>query len=167
MALLSIRLWPDPVLRARSTEVEVFDEDLARLASDMVATMYAAPGVGLAAPQVGVGKRLAVVDISVGREPGKVRVLVNPRILESSGSQVDNEGCLSIPDFTERVERPERVLLEAQDVKGEKFQIEAEGFEARAFCHEIDHLDGVLFVDHLRGLRRDKARRFLKRMQEG
>jgi peptide deformylase len=167
MALLSIRLWPDPVLRARSTEVEVFDEDLARLASDMVATMYAAPGVGLAAPQVGVGKRLAVVDISVGREPGKVRVLVNPRILESSGSQVDNEGCLSIPDFTERVERPERVLLEAQDVKGEKFQIEAEGFEARAFCHELDHLDGVLFVDHLRGLRRDKARRFLKRMQEG
>lgn len=167
MALLPIRLWPDPVLRARSSEVEVFDEDLGRLVDDMVATMYAAPGVGLAAPQVGIGKRLAVVDISVGREAGRLRVLVNPRILERSGSQIDNEGCLSIPDFTERVERPERVLLEAQDLKGENFRLEAEGFEARAFCHELDHLDGVLFVDHLRGLRRDKARRFLKRMTEG
>lgn len=167
MALLPIRLWPDPVLRAPASPVEAFDDDLARLVDDMVTTMYSAPGVGLAAPQVGVGKRLAVVDISVGREQGKVRVLINPRILEKSGSQIDTEGCLSIPDFTERVERPERVLLEAQNLQGETFQIEAEGFEARAFCHELDHLDGVLFVDHLRGLRRDKARRFLKRMTEG
>lgn len=167
MALLPIRLWPDPVLRAPASKVEVFDDELARLVDDMVKTMYAAPGVGLAAPQVGVGKRLAVVDISVGREAGYLRVLVNPRILEKSGSQIDNEGCLSIPEFTEKVERPERVLLEAQDLAGERFEIAAEGFEARAFCHELDHLDGVLFVDHLRGLKRDKARRFLKRMAEG
>ena len=167
MALLPIRLWPDPVLRASAAKVEVFDEELRRLVDDMVATMYAAPGVGLAAPQVGVSRRVAVVDISVGREPGRLRVLINPRILGRSGSQIDNEGCLLIPEFTERVERPERVLLEAQDVKGELFEIEAHEFEARAFCHELDHLDGVLFVDHLRGLRRDKARRFLKRMQEG
>lgn len=167
MALLPIRLWPDPVLRAPASKVEIFDEELVRLVDDMVATMYAAPGVGLAAPQVGVGKRVAVVDITVGREKGQLRLLVNPRILEKSGSQIDNEGCLSIPDFTERVERPERVLLEAQDLAGERFEIVAEGFEARAFCHELDHLDGVLFVDHLRGLRRDKARRFLKKMVEG
>lgn len=167
MALLPIRLWPDPVLRAPAAKVEIFDEELSRLVDDMVATMYAAPGVGLAAPQIGVSRRIAVVDIAVGREPGRLRVLINPRILERSGSQIDSEGCLSIPDFTEKVERPERVLLEAQDVHGERFEIEAHDFEARAFCHELDHLDGVLFVDHLRGLRRDKARRFLKRMQEG
>lgn len=167
MALLPIRLWPDPVLRAPASAVEVFDEELVRLVDDMVATMLAAPGVGLAAPQVGVSRRVAVVDVTVGREKGNLRVLINPRILEKSGSQIDNEGCLSIPDFTEKVERPERVRLEAQDLRGEKFEIEAEGFEARAFCHELDHLDGVLFVDHLRGLRRDKARRFLKKMQEG
>lgn len=167
MALLPIRLWPDPVLRAPAAPVEDFGEDLARLVDDMVTTMYTAPGVGLAAPQVGVSQRVAIVDVTVGREPGRLRVLVNPRILERSGSQIDTEGCLSIPDFTERVERPERVVLEAQDLRGERFEIEAVDFEARAFCHELDHLDGVLFVDHLRGLRRDKARRFLKRMTEG
>lgn len=167
MALLPIRLWPDPVLRAPAAKVDVFDDQLARLVDDMVTTMYTAPGVGLAAPQVGVGLRVAVVDVSVGRETGKLRVLINPRILQRAGSRIDNEGCLSIPDFTEKVERPERVVLEAQDLQGERFEIEAVEFEARAFCHELDHLDGVLFVDHLRGLRRDKARRFLKRMQEG
>ncbi len=122
MALLPIRLWPDPVLRAPASKVEVFDDELARLVDDMVATMYSAPGVGLAAPQVGVGKRVAVVDVSVGREKGQLRVLVNPRILEKSGSQIDSEGCLSIPEFTERVERPERILLEAQDRRRRTFR---------------------------------------------
>lgn len=167
MALLPIRIWPDPVLRVRCSKVEVFDEELSRLVDDMVATMYAAPGVGLAAPQVGVSQRVAVVDVSVGREAGKLRVLINPRILERSGSQIDNEGCLSIPELSERVERPQRVVVESYDLEGQRFELEAEDFEARAFCHELDHLDGVLFVDHLRGLRRDKARRFLKRMTEG
>lgn len=166
MALLSIKIWPDPVLRAPCSKVEVFDQELATLVNDMVATMYAAPGVGLAAPQVGVSRRVAVVDVTVGREPGMLKVLINPRIVERSGSQIDSEGCLSIPDFAEKVERPERVVVEAFDLQGERFELEAEAFEARAFCHEIDHLDGVLFVDHLRGLRRDKARRFLKRLQE-
>ncbi len=166
MSLLPIRIWPDPVLRAPGRAVEAFDESLAQLVDDMVATMYAAPGVGLAAPQVGLGLRVAVVDVSVGREPGRLKVLVNPRILERAGSQIDSEGCLSIPDFSERVERPERVVVEAFDSAGERVEHEVEGFEARAFCHEIDHLDGVLFVDHLRGLRRDKARRFLKRLAE-
>lgn len=164
MALLSIRLYPDPVLRTKASPVEVFDEELARLIDDMVATMYAAPGVGLAAPQVGISRRVAVVDTSVGREPGTLRVLINPRVVEKRGSQVDTEGCLSIPDFTEKVERPQAIRVEAQDLQGNPVAFDVEDFEARAFCHEIDHLDGLLFVDHLRGLRRDKARRFLGRM---
>jgi peptide deformylase len=167
MALLPIRLYPDPVLRQRAAPVETFDEELARLVEDMVETMYAAPGVGLAAPQVGISKQIAVVDTAVGREDGGLRVLINPRIVEQSGSQIDSEGCLSIPDFTEKVERPQQIKVTALDVHGNEQVFEVEEFEARAFCHEIDHLEGLLFVDHLRGLRRDKAVRFLRRLVAG
>lgn len=163
MAILPIRFVPDPVLRVRCPEVTAFDDDLKRLVDDMVDTMYAAPGVGLAAPQVGVEKRLALVDISVGQEDGRLLVLVNPEIVEESGRAVDSEGCLSIPDITEKVPRPTRVKVVAQDVDGERFELETEDFEARAICHEIDHLDGVLFVDHLRGLRKEKVRRQMKK----
>jgi peptide deformylase len=164
MALLPIRLYPDSVLRRRCRPVETFDDELKKLADDMVETMHAAPGIGLAAPQVGVDLRLAVVDLSVGKSPEDLLVLVNPVIRDSEGSQVDAEGCLSIPDYSDRVERPLRVRLEAQDLEGEPFQGEAEELLARAICHELDHLDGVLFVDHLRGLRRERARRFLRKM---
>jgi peptide deformylase len=146
-------------------EVEVFDDELAELARDMIDTMYAAPGVGLAAPQVGVERRLAVVDVSVGEEERALHVLVNPRIVEQSGSEADYEGCLSIPEFTEKVDRPVRVTIEARDLEGKPFKLEAEEFLARAICHEIDHLDGVLFVDHLRGLKKEKARRHMRRLK--
>ena len=164
MALLPIRLYPDPVLRVRCPEVTSFDAELRRLAEDMVETMYDAPGVGLAAPQVGVEARLAVVDTSVGREKGTLKVLVNPRVVTEEGRVVDTEGCLSIPGFSEKIGRPTRVEVVAQDLEGAEIRFEVEGFEARAVCHEIDHLDGVLFVDHLRGLRRDRARRALRRL---
>lgn len=163
MAILPIRFVPDPVLRVRCPEVSSFDEELRRLVDDMADTMYAAPGVGLAAPQVGVEQRLALVDVSVGNEEDRLLVLVNPEIVESEGREVDVEGCLSIPDISEKVARPTWVRVRAQDVDGEAFELEAEHFEARAICHEIDHLDGVLFVDHLRGLRREKVKRQMRK----
>ncbi len=165
MAVLPIRLYPDPVLRARCAEVTEFDGELRRLAEDMVETMHRAPGVGLAASQVGVEKRLAVIDVSVGQDPAALRVLVNPRLVEKQGSDVDTEGCLSIPGLSEKVRRPLEILVEARDLEGGEVRYELSEFEARAVCHEIDHLDGVLFVDHLRGLRRDRARRHLRRLK--
>jgi len=164
MAILPIRIYPDPVLRVRCSEVERFDGELAELVRNMIETMHAAPGIGLAAPQVGVEKRLAVVDLSVGEDPQQLLVLVNPEIRAPEGSWVEEEGCLSIPELTERVKRPERIRVMAKNLAGEAIEVEAEGWLARAICHEVDHLDGVLFVDHLRGLRRDKARRALKRL---
>ncbi|HEX2252964.1 MAG TPA: peptide deformylase [Thermoanaerobaculia bacterium] len=166
MPVRPIRLFPDEVLRVRCPEVESFDEELARLAADMVETMHAAPGVGLAAPQVGVELRVMVVDLSVGEDPEALRIFVNPRIVEQEGSVSDFEGCLSIPNLSEKVERPQRVRVEAQDLQGRPFTVEAEDWLARAVCHETDHLDGVLFIDHLRGLRREKVRRQLRKMLE-
>jgi peptide deformylase len=165
VSLLPIRIYPDPVLRVECSEVDAFDAELAELARDMVQTMYAAPGVGLAAPQVGVEKRLAVVDLSVGEEKEALHILVNPRIVDRSGIDSDYEGCLSIPELSEKVVRPGSITVEAQDLEGVPFRLEAEEFLARAICHEIDHLDGVLFVDHLRGLKKDKARRHLRRLK--
>ncbi len=165
MAVLPIRVYPDPVLRVRCAEVTEFDDGLRRLAEDMVETMHRAPGVGLAASQVGVEKRLAVVDVSVGEDPQTLRVLVNPRLVEKQGSDVDSEGCLSIPGLSDKVRRPLEITVEAQDLEGREVRLDLSEFEARAVCHEIDHLNGVLFVDHLRGLRRDRARRHLRRLK--
>lgn len=164
MAILPIRLYPDPVLRQRCAEVEIFDHELRRLAADMIATMHAAPGVGLAAPQVGDSRRLMVVDLSVGDDAAELHVFVNPRIVEQEGSETETEGCLSIPDLSDKVERPRRLRVEARSLDGEPFALDAEGWLARAICHEVDHLDGVLFVDRLRGLRRERAQRQLRRM---
>jgi peptide deformylase len=164
MAVLPIRIYPDPVLRVRCAEVTSFDDELARLVADMVETMHAAPGVGLAASQVGVEKRVAVVDLSVGEDPEQLLVLVNPVILGDDGTEVESEGCLSIPEFTEKVDRPLRVEVMAQDQGGAARRFVAEGWLARAICHEVDHLDGVLFVDHLHGLRRERARRALRKL---
>lgn len=163
MAILPIRAYPDPVLRVRCRQVETFDDQLRRLASDMIETMHAAPGVGLAAPQVGALQRLAVVDVSVGKDRSALKVLVNPEMVEKRGREVDTEGCLSIPGINEKVPRPAAVRIVAQDLDGERLELEAQDFEARAVCHEIDHLNGVLFIDHLRGLRRDRVRRQLKK----
>ncbi len=165
MALLEIRLYPDPVLRVKCSEVETFDAGLETLVRNMAETMYAAPGVGLAAPQVGIESRVAVVDASPDEEPD-LHVLVNPRILATEGRDVDTEGCLSMPGITEKVRRPAWVRVEARDVAGNLRTIEADGLLARAIQHEIDHLDGVLFTDHLTGLRRERARRWLKRARQ-
>lgn len=164
MALREIVLVPDPILRREAMPVDTFDDDLRRLVADMVETMHAAPGIGLAGPQVNVSSRVAVVDVSAGEEPDGVVVLVNPVIEESSGSLVDVEGCLSIPEITDQVERATEIEVRAHDVHGEPFSLHAEGLLARAIQHEIDHLDGILFIDRLRGLRRERARRRLKRM---
>lgn len=164
MAILPIRIYPDPVLRKKCGRVETFDDGLRKLAANMVETMHAAPGVGLAAPQVGVDLRLAVVDISVGEDPAALRVLVNPEITRREGLETDTEGCLSLPGITDKVDRPLSITLRAQGLDGQPFELQAEDYLARAICHEVDHLDGVLFTDHLRGLRKERARRQLKKL---
>jgi len=161
-----IRIYPDPVLRVRCPEVETFDDALARLAADMVETMHDAPGIGLAAPQIGVEQRVAVVDLSVGEDPEQVHVLVNPEVLEEEGRAIEVEGCLSIPGITDKVKRPLRIKVRAQTIAGEPFELEADDWLARAILHEIDHLDGVLFVDRLMGLRKDRAKRQLRKLAE-
>ncbi len=163
MAVLPIRKYGDDVLRKPAEPVTEFDESLQKLINDMVETMYAAPGVGLAANQVGISKRLMLIDLSVGKRPGELHVIINPEIIETQGEITDEEGCLSIPDFVEVVTRPERVKLRYIDRNGEEREMWGEGLMARAMCHEVDHLNGTLFVDRLRGLKRD---RILKKIQK-
>ena len=164
MAILPIRIYPDPVLRVQCPQVDEFNGKLEQLAADMIETMHAAPGIGLAAPQVGVETRLAVVDVSVGEIEKELHVLVNPELLEEHGQTIDVEGCLSIPEVTDKVSRPEKIRVRAQDLAGKSYELEVEELAARAICHEIDHLNGVLFVDHLTGLRRERAKRKLKKL---
>ncbi|MEF9952511.1 MAG: peptide deformylase [Clostridium sp.] len=146
MALREIRKIGDDVLKKNSRKVEVFDKKLHILIEDMIDTMYEADGVGLAAPQIGVLKQVVVIDI--GDENG-VYILVNPEIVSQSGSQTDDEGCLSIPGVFEPVERPNIVTVKAQDENGEHFELTGEEFLARAICHEVDHLKGTLFVERV------------------
>jgi peptide deformylase len=163
MAVLSICKYGDDVLRHRADEVMEIDGPLQKLIDNMVDTMYAAPGVGLAANQVGVSKRLLVIDLSVGKKSGEVHVMINPEIVESEGEITEEEGCLSIPDFVEIVTRPEKVRVRYKDRNGEEREMGGEGLMARAICHEIDHLDGTLFIDYLRGF---KKNRILKKIQK-
>ena len=164
MSLRPILLFPDPILRRKAEEVSAFDSTLERLVAEMAETMYDAPGVGLAAPQIGDLRRVAVVDTDPSGPRSELHVLVNPRLIARAGAETDIEGCLSIPGFTERIERPLTVRVAAQKLSGEAFEIEAEGFFARVLCHEIDHLEGILFIDHLRGLRRQLAMRKLGKL---
>jgi len=156
----------DPVLHTRAADVSAFDQDLQSLIDDMIETMYAAPGIGLAAPQVGVGLRLFVVDLSLGRKAEDLVVMANPEFEVRDGMQLEEEGCLSLPGFNATVVRPERAVLRGLDRHGESRTIEATGLLARAFQHEMDHLDGTLFVDRLRGIKRDlivrKVRKLIK-----
>ncbi|WP_035290724.1 peptide deformylase [Clostridium sp. KNHs214] len=142
MALRNIRIEGDEILRKRCRKVDNIDKRLLTLIEDMKETMYKADGVGLAAPQIGILKRMAVIDIGEGPI-----VIINPEIIETKGSYIDIEGCLSIPGRQGTVERPEKVKVKALNERGEEIIIEGEGLLARAFCHEIDHLDGILFVD--------------------
>lgn len=164
MALRPIVKYPHPVLNTRSTEVSTIGESIERLVADMIDTMHAAPGVGLAANQVGVTLRVAVVDLSVGKDPNALVVLINPRVVGIEGNQVDEEGCLSIPGITEFVSRPLRAEIEAQSLTGERFRLTGEGLMARALLHEIDHLDGVLFLDRLSPLKRSLVRKKIQKL---
>jgi peptide deformylase len=163
VAVLPICKYGDDVLRRPTAPVTDFDDALQKLIDDMVETMYAAPGVGLAANQVGVSKRLMVIDLSVGKRPQELHVFVNAEIVERLGQITEDEGCLSIPDFTETVTRPERVKVRYLDRNGEQREMWGEGLMARALCHETDHLNGNLFIDHLRGFKKD---RILKKIQK-
>lgn len=156
MAVLPIRKYGDDVLRLPARPVAEIDAALQTLIDDMIDTMYAAPGVGLAANQVGVSKRVMVIDLSVGKRAGECHVFINPEMIDAIGEITEEEGCLSIPDFVEVVTRPERVKLRYQDRTGATREMWGEGLMARAMCHEIDHLNGTLFVDHLRGLKKDR-----------
>jgi len=152
-------------LQTPSLPVEVFDTTLHTLIDDMIATMYAAPGIGLAAPQVGVALRVCVIDLTVGKRGGQVITLVNPEFLERDGLQVEEEGCLSVPGFQVSVPRPARVVVRGQDRDGHPQTIEGTGLLARALQHELDHLDGRLFLDRMRGLQRDLILRRIRKQQ--
>ncbi len=165
MAILPIRTFGDPILRERARKVESFDESLRRLAEDMLETMYAAPGVGLAAPQVGLPLRIFVADLSVGRIASDLIVMVNPTFVERDGMQLEEEGCLSVPGFNATVARPSRAVVKGLDREGREQTIEGDGLLARAFQHEMDHLDGTLFVDRLRGLKRDLIVRKIQKLK--
>ena len=165
MAVREIRLLGDPVLREPAVEVDAVDDELRALVADMMETMYAAEGVGLAAPQVGISRRIIVVDTH--REGEEAFALVNPRLMERSGDpEKFEEGCLSIPGLAELVERPTRVVVEALSPEGDAVRMEAEGFLARVLQHELDHLDGVLFIDHLSPLKRRLLLKRWRKLQE-
>ena len=153
-----------PELQRESEPVETFDRELQELARDMLETMYSAPGIGLAAPQVGVNLRLLVVDVSAGEERGNQIILVNPEIIEAEGEQKGEEGCLSIPGFTAMVNRPQWIRIAGQDLRGKPLELEAEDLLARALCHEVDHLDGVLYLDRISFFKRDLIKRKIRKM---
>lgn len=154
------------VLETAAAPVEKFDEKLAALVQDMFESMYAVQGVGLAAPQIGIGLRLAVVDVTLGKNPEAKLVLANPEIIHSESEQREEEGCLSLPGFRGHVARPLYVTLRAQDASGKEFEMRGEGLLARAFCHEVDHLHGTLFLAHLSILKRDLIRRKIRKLKK-
>lgn len=168
MALRPIVVYPDPVLLRPTEPVDEPDDEIRELVADMVETMYAASGVGLAANQVGVGKRICVIDLSVGENPEDLLVLINPEVVETSGCQIGEEGCLSFPELTLDIERPDRARVAALDLEGRAIEIEGEGLLARAMLHEIDHLDGKVFLQHVSSLKREILKRQIrKRMKAG
>jgi peptide deformylase len=159
--------YGQPVLEQKGADIANFDsEELNQLIEDMFESMYAAKGVGLAAPQIGVGKRLAVIDISSGEDPAQKLVLINPVVVKIEGSQKSEEGCLSLPTFREQVTRPRLVTIKAQDAKGATFEMTGEDLLARAFLHETDHLNGKLYISHISALKRDLIRRKVRKLQK-
>jgi peptide deformylase len=157
MALLHILTYPDPRLRQRASPVDAIDAQLRQLVDDMAQTLYAAKGIGLAATQVGVAQRVVVIDLSPGQD--QLLVLINPRVVARDGSQECEEGCLSVPDVYDTVERAERVTVSYLDIDGDAREMDADGLLAVCVQHEIDHLDGKLFVDYLSRLKQDRLRK--------
>jgi peptide deformylase len=156
--------YGDDVLHQQALPVDEVTGDVHRLIDDMIETMYAAPGIGLAAPQVGVPVRIFVIDLSVGREPDGLMVMINPSFVERDGMQLEEEGCLSVPEFNATVVRPSHVVVKGLDRSGTEYQRVGDGLLARAFQHEMDHLDGTLFVDRLRGIKRDMILRKIRKL---
>lgn len=163
--ILKIVKYPEPVLSQPGEPVTEFDAELMKLVDDMFETMYSNQGIGLAAPQVAVSKRVTVIDLSQGKDPAQKLVLINPEIIFREGKQYEEEGCLSFPDIREKVVRAAKVSVRAQDLKGKWFEMDGEELLSRAFQHEIDHLDGMLFIFRMSALKRDLNLRKIRKMQ--
>ncbi len=157
--------FPDPVLQKPAEPVTVFDAELRKLVDDMFTSMYDAQGIGLAAPQIGISKRLTVIDLSFQKKPEDKIVLINPEVIEIRGKQVEEEGCLSLPEIRDRVVRAAEVKVRAQDAEGRPIEVEGTELLARAIQHEIDHLDGILFIFRLSRLKRDLQLRKIRKLQ--
>lgn len=157
--------YGDPVLETAAAPVTAFDDKLKVLVDDMFESMYAAKGVGLAAPQIGIGLQLAVIDITFKEDPNAKLVLANPQIIKMEGKQTSDEGCLSLPEFREKVTRPKRVTVRAQDLDGSWYEKTGEDLLARAFMHEIEHLYGRLYITHISALKRDLMKRKIRKLQ--
>lgn len=164
--ILKIVKFPEPVLSQPGEPVTEFNAELRKLVDDMFETTYASQGVGLAAPQVGVSKRVTTIDVSMGKVPEDRLVLVNPEIISHDGRVYEEEGCLSFPDIREKVSRHARVRVRAQDLHGKWFEMDAEDLLSRAFQHEIDHLDGMLFIYRMSALKRDLTLRKIRKLQK-
>jgi peptide deformylase len=158
--------YGDPVLERPAQPVTTFDDDLKKLVEDMFESMYAAHGVGLAAPQIGISKRLAVIDITFKEDPDAKLVLANPEIIHTEGKQSQNEGCLSVPEFRETVTRARKVTVRAQDIHGKFYERTGEDLLARAFLHETDHLNGKLYISHISALKRDLIKRKIRKLMK-
>jgi peptide deformylase len=163
--ILKIVKYPEPVLQQPGEPVNEFDSELRKFVADLFETMYASQGIGLAAQQVGVAKRITVIDLSQGKDPAQKLVLINPEVIFREGKQYEEEGCLSFPEIREKIARAARVRIRAQDEKGKWFEMDGEELLARAFEHEIDHLDGMLFIFRMSALKRDLTLRKIRKMQ--
>jgi peptide deformylase len=163
--ILKIVKYPEPVLSQPGEPVSEFDDELRKLVADMFDTTYASKGIGLAAPQVGVSKRLAVIDLSLGKDPKEKLVLINPEIIFREGKVYEEEGCLSFPDIREKVVRAAKVRIRAQDENGKWFEMDGEDLLSRCMQHEIDHVDGMLFIFRMSALKRDLNLRKIRKMQ--
>jgi len=163
--ILKIVKYPEPVLSQPGETVTEFNGELRKLVADMFETTYASQGIGLAAPQVGVSKRVTVIDLSMGKDPAQKLVIINPEIVSREGKQYEEEGCLSFPDIREKVVRAAKVSIRAQDEKGKWFEMDADDLLSRCFQHEIDHLDGILFIFRMSALKRNLNLRKIRKMQ--
>jgi len=166
MSLLKILTWPNPILDAPGAPVTEFDDALKKLVNNMFETMYAAPGVGLAAVQVGVPKRLFVMDCSGGKDPAQRVVMINPEVVSMEGKQDGDEGCLSFPGIFFNVQRNLRAIVRAHDVNGEEFELDGTELTARCMLHETDHCDGIVFLDKMTPLKREIVKRRIKKLQK-
>lgn len=163
--ILKIEKYPAPVLSEPGEPITEFDDELRELIANMFETVYSAQGIGLAAPQVGVSKRLTVIDLSLGKDPAQKLVLINPEIIERAGKLYEEEGCLSFPEIREKIVRAAKVRIRAQDEYGKWFEMDGEELLSRCFQHEIDHLDGILFIVRMSGLKRDLTLRKIRKAQ--